>query len=112
MRCSRQSGESGSAAVLLVVGVVIGAAASIAAGAAGRTAVERAHADTVADIVVAAMASDRVSGYSQEDAERRAREIARLNGAKVVRLGEVGGRIAATLEWSGSRGTSAAELEW
>jgi len=104
--------EAGSAAVLLVVGVAIGAAASIAAGSAGRIAVERAHAETVSEIVVAAMASDRVSGYSQEDAEGRSRDIAERNGAKVLRLVETGERISATIEWSGSHGTSAAVLEW
>lgn len=104
--------EAGSAAVLLVVGVAIGAAASIAAGSAGRIAVERAHAETVSEIVVAAMASDRVSGYSQEEAEGRSRDIAERNGAKVLRLVETGERISATIEWSGSHGTSAAVLEW
>ncbi|AKL72526.1 hypothetical protein IMCC26256_11223 [Actinobacteria bacterium IMCC26256] len=104
--------EAGSAAVLLVVGVAFGAAASIAAGSAGRIAVERAHAETVSEIVVAAMASDRVSGYSQEEAESRSRDIALRNGAKVLRLVEIGERISATIEWSGSHGTSAAVLEW
>lgn len=104
--------ETGSAAVLLIVAVAIGAAASIAAGSAGRIAVERAHAETVSELVVAAMASDRVSGYSQGDAERRSREIALRNGARVLRLVEVGERISATIEWSGSQGTSAAVLEW
>ncbi len=104
--------ETGSAAVLLIVAVAIGAAASIAAGSAGRIAVERAHAETVSELVVSAMASDRVSGYSQEDAERRSREIALRNGARVLRIVEVGERISATIEWSGSQGPSAAVLEW
>ena len=104
--------ETGSAAVLLIVAVAIGAAASIAAGSAGRIAVERAHAETVSELVVSAMASDRVSGYSQEEAESRSRDIALRNGAKVLRLVEIGERISATIEWSGSQGTSAAVLEW
>lgn len=104
--------EAGSVALLLVVGIAIAVAASIAAGGAGRIAVERAHAETVSELVVAAMASDRVSGYSEEDAERRSREIAHRNGAQVLTLGEIGGRISATVEWSGSKGSSAAQLEW
>jgi hypothetical protein len=112
MKRLNESAESGNAAILLMVGVVIGLAASIAAGYAGRIAVERAHCDTVAEIVVAAMASDRVNGYPQEEAERRSRHIASLNNAEVIRLVEIEGRIIATLEWSGSRGTSAADLEW
>lgn len=104
--------ETGSAAVLLIVAVAFGAAASIAAGSAGRIAVERAHAETVSELVVAAMASDRVSGYSEEEAESRSRDIALRNGARVLRIVEIGGRISATIEWSGSHGTSAAVLEW
>ena len=106
-RCDR-----GSATVLLTVAVMLAGATSLAVGRAAEVAVDRAHADVVAEVVVAAVAADRIRGLDAESAIARGRILAERDGVVVVRLVEEGDRIEVRVTRHGAAAAAAAHLEW
>ena len=107
----RARGARGSATVLLMVAVILAGAAALAVGRAVVIAVDRARADLVAEVIAAAVASDRVRGLDADAAIARGRTLARADGVAVVRLEEIGDRVEVTVRRRGETGTAVARLD-
>lgn len=109
---ARPGRDRGSATILLMVAVILAGATALAVVRAAEVAVDRARADLVAEVVVAAVAADRIRGLDAESAIARGRILAARDGVVVVRLVEEGDRIEVRVNRHGAVAVAAAHLEW
>lgn len=101
----------GGAAILLLLGVLLAAAAALALGRAGSTLALRARADTVAEVAVAAAADARVAGRATPEACERATRLAARDGARLTRCSEVDDRLVVEVRIGAAPGRAVAAFE-